>query len=65
MRKWEISYENQLTIQKTMSIETLIYANVPTFRHRKQRFKQKKNKYTIKKLSIKDENQEKMSIFAI
>ena len=58
MRKWEISYENQLTIQKTMSIETLIYANMPTFRHRKQRFKQKK-------LSIKDENQEKMSIFAI
>lgn len=42
MRKWEISYENQLTIQKTMSIETLIYANMPTFRHRKQRFKQKK-----------------------
>lgn len=64
MRKWEISYENQLTIQKTMSIETLMYANMPTFRHRKQRFKQK-NKYTIKKLSIKDENQEKMSIFAI
>lgn len=25
----------------------------------------KKNKYIIKKLSIKDENQEKMSIFAI
>lgn len=25
----------------------------------------KKNKYNIKKLSIKDENQEKMSIFAI
>lgn len=47
-----------------MSIETLMYANMPTFRHRKQRFKQK-NKYTIKKLSIKDENQEKMSIFAI
>ena len=28
-----------------MSIETLIYANVPTFRHRKQRFKQKKQIY--------------------
>ena len=42
MRKWEISYENQLTIEKTMSVETLKYANTPTFRHRRQRFKQKK-----------------------
>ena len=42
MRKWEISYENQLTIQKTMSIETLIYANMPTISHRKQNFKKKK-----------------------
>lgn len=45
MRKWEISYENQLTIEKKMSVETLKYANTPTFRQRRQRFKQKKQIY--------------------